>query len=61
MLCEVQLLPTLIHSLKLKDGASGFISNLEFGNLLVFTCLKSCWDDQLHYRREQIWLEAEAF
>lgn len=65
--CEIQLLPTLIHSLKFDataapgDSSAQAHDAIEFGNLLVFTCYKSCWDDQLHYRREQLWLEAEPF
>jgi len=35
------------------------IELFEFGNVLVYTCFKSCWGDE-NYRREQIWIEAEA-
>lgn len=56
--CEIQLLPTLINSLRLINSDAGCI---EFGNLLVYTCFKSCWGDgSLSYRREQVWIEAEA-
>lgn len=55
--CELQLLPTLIHSLKIKSCEID--AGIEFGNVLVYTCFKSCWGDE-NYRREQIWIEAEA-
>ena len=54
--CEIQLLPTLINSLGLINGDAG----IEFGNILVYTCFKSCWGgDSLGYRREQVWIEVE--
>ena len=59
MICEVQLLPTLIPSLKLVNAAAESCG-LEFGNVLIYTCFKSCWDIDDTYRREQIYLEAEA-
>lgn len=74
VVCEVQLLPTLIPSLKLngeEEGAAGLMASapsvLEFGNVLIYTCLKSCWmqeqtTNQKHhdYRQEQVFVQAEA-
>ena len=57
-------MPTLIPSLKLMNcsaSAGGDINgSLEFGNVLIYTCYKSCWEDGKDYKREQIYLEAEA-
>ncbi len=68
-ICEIQLLPTLIPSLKLvsdtqgaakNEAFAGGASDLEFGNVLVYTCLNSCWSDgENDYRRETVLVEAE--
>lgn len=67
-ICELQILPTLIPSLKLVNEDKEISSSLEFGNVLIYTCLKSCWfpdssdssHDCLGYRREQVFVEAEV-
>lgn len=57
-ICEVQLLPTLIPKLKLQK-CQETMTSIEFGNVLVFTCLKSCWDtpDKMRYERIIVQIE----
>lgn len=54
--CELQILPTLIHSLKLQKTSE---VSLDYGNVLIYTCFQSCWDQTDNYRREQVIVEAE--
>ena len=56
MSCELQILPTLIHSLKLEATSE---TSLDYGNVLIYTCFQSCWDTD-NYRREQVVVEAES-
>lgn len=57
MLCELQLLPTVIP--KLRFAGNGDATPLEFGNVLVYTCQKSCWDTPDRMRTEQIVVQSE--
>ncbi|XP_017041084.1 programmed cell death protein 2-like [Drosophila ficusphila] len=57
-ICEVQLLPTLIP--KLRFQLNGCNAPIEFGNVLVFTCLKSCWDTPDLMRYEHIVVQSES-
>ncbi|KAH8246847.1 hypothetical protein KR032_001855 [Drosophila birchii] len=57
-ICEVQLLPTLIP--KLRFQLSGCNAPIEYGNVLVFTCLKSCWDTPDQMRHEQVVVQSET-
>ncbi|XP_017000330.2 programmed cell death protein 2-like [Drosophila takahashii] len=57
-ICEVQLLPTLIP--KLRFQVNGCNAPIEYGNVLVFTCLKSCWDTPDLMRYEQIVVQSES-
>ena len=59
MSCEIQLLPTLIPSLVLASKNGERTNGIEFGNVLVYTCFKSCWSKDNNYRREQLLVEAE--
>ena len=65
LLCEVQLLPSLIPSLKFEGGV-GSETPIEFGSVMVYTCVKSCWQDKglntngLNYINELIYLQAET-
>ncbi|XP_065170994.1 programmed cell death protein 2-like [Atheta coriaria] len=57
MIFEFQLLPTLIPLLKL-SGDQSDATRIEFGNVLVFTCSKSCWfGDAL--RQEYVVVQSE--
>ncbi|XP_031631672.1 programmed cell death protein 2-like [Contarinia nasturtii] len=56
LLCEVQILPTLISKLQFVNGEP---SPIEFGNVLVFTCTKSCWDTPDKMRFEHIIIQKE--
>ncbi|XP_017139969.2 programmed cell death protein 2-like [Drosophila miranda] len=57
-ICEVQLLPTLIPKLRFQHNGSN--APIEYGNVLVFTCLKSCWDTPDLMRYEHIVVQAES-
>lgn len=50
LICELQLLPTLIPLLTLECNGAGV--PIEFGNVLIFTCAKSCWDTPDKSRQE---------
>lgn len=57
LLCEVQLLPTVIP--KLRFAVNGDAAPMEFGNVLVFTCQKSCWDTPDRMRFELVVVQPE--
>ncbi|KAH8331138.1 hypothetical protein KR067_012059 [Drosophila pandora] len=57
-ICEVQLLPTLIPKLRFQQN--GCSAPIEFGNVLVFTCLKSCWDTPDLMRYEHVVVQSES-
>nr|XP_016941739.1 programmed cell death protein 2-like [Drosophila suzukii] len=57
-ICEVQLLPTLIP--KLRFQVNGCNAPIEYGNVLVFTCLKSCWDTPDLMRYEHVVVQSES-
>ncbi len=59
LICEVQVLPSIIPSLRLEAGDRG-VTPLEFGSVLVYTCLRSCWDDKSLYKNELVYLQAET-
>jgi len=45
---ELQILPTLVTMLNISSNAGDTgqkISNIDFGTVMVFSCLKSCWSD----------------
>lgn len=56
VICELQILPTIIPKLKLENGESAVF---DFGNVLVFTCAKSCWDTPDKMRLEAIVVQQE--
>ena len=58
MFFEIQVLPTLVSKLRLL-GPGGEGVHLEFGTVLVFTCLKSCWTTTDTWREERIVVQAE--
>jgi len=58
MFFEIQVLPTLIPKLRLL-GPGGEGVHLEFGTVLVFTCLKSCWTTTDTWREERVVVQAE--
>ncbi|XP_054266645.1 programmed cell death protein 2-like [Macrosteles quadrilineatus] len=53
---ELQLLPTLITRLQLSGSGSGHI---EFGTVLVLSCLRSCWAVEDVARTEYILVQRE--
>jgi pre-rRNA-processing protein TSR4 len=55
-ICEVQILPTIIPKLRLENGEA---TPIDFGNVLVFTCAKSCWDTPDKMRTEAIIVQQE--
>ena len=58
MICEVQILPTIIEKLRLE--ATGESAPIDFGNVLVWTCVKSCWDTPDKMRTEQVVVQQES-
>ncbi|ALC47184.1 trus [Drosophila busckii] len=58
-ICEVQLLPTLIPKLRFQQNGCSAVP-IEYGNVLVFTCLKSCWDTPDQMRYEHVIVQSEA-
>lgn len=56
MLCEVQVLPTLIPKLRFGNGDP---APIEFGNVLVYTCQQSCWDTPDKMRMEHVIVQKE--
>ncbi|XP_017873820.1 PREDICTED: programmed cell death protein 2-like [Drosophila arizonae] len=57
-ICEVQLLPTLIPKLRFQQNSCN--APIEYGNVLVFTCLKSCWDTPDQMRYEHVVVQSET-
>ncbi|XP_014600105.1 PREDICTED: programmed cell death protein 2-like [Polistes canadensis] len=58
MIFELQVLPTLIPKLILQPQSEENFQ-IEFGTVLIFTCLKSCWSSTDSYREEHIIVQAE--
>lgn len=56
LICELQILPTIISKLRLENNDS---VPMEFGNVLIFTCLKSCWDTPDKMRLEHVIVQQE--
>ncbi|XP_067618998.1 programmed cell death protein 2-like [Eurosta solidaginis] len=56
-ICEVQILSTLIPKLRLQQNNEPI--PIEYGNVLVFTCLKCCWDTPDKMRYERVIVQAE--
>lgn len=56
-ICEVQILSTLIPKLKMQQNNEK--APLEYGNVLVFTCMKSCWDTPDKMRYEKVIVQVE--
>ncbi|XP_053695347.1 programmed cell death protein 2-like isoform X2 [Sabethes cyaneus] len=58
LICEIQILPTIIEKLKLE--ASGECVPIDFGNVLVWTCITSCWDTPDRMRSEIVIVQQES-
>lgn len=58
LICELQLLPTIIPSLRLECNGEGV--PMEFGTVLIYTCAKSCWDTPDKSRQEICVVQREA-
>lgn len=56
VICEVQILPSLISKLQLENGDA---VPIEYGNVLIFTCKQSCWDTPDKYRVENVVVQQE--
>lgn len=55
-LCEIQILSTLIAKLQFVNGDP---APIEYGNILIFTCLNSCWDTPDKMRLEHVIVQKE--
>lgn len=58
LICEIQILPTIIEKLRLE--ATGQCVPIDFGNVLVWTCVKSCWDTPDRMRTEMVLVQQES-
>ncbi|XP_076239742.1 programmed cell death 2 like trus [Calliopsis andreniformis] len=58
MIFEVQILPTLISKLILQPRTEKNFQ-IEFGTVLVYTCVRSCWSPTDLYREEHVIVQAE--
>lgn len=58
MIFEVQILSTLISKLILQPCTEKNFQ-IEFGTVLVYTCLRSCWSATDLYREEHVIVQAE--
>ncbi|XP_012271287.1 programmed cell death protein 2-like [Orussus abietinus] len=58
MIFELQVLPTIIPKLKL-NMKSDHTFQIEFGTILIFTCVRSCWSSTDSYREEHVIVQAE--
>lgn len=56
MICELQILPTIIQQLRLSNGDP---TPIEFGNVLIFTCNASCWDTPDKMQIEHVIIQQE--
>lgn len=56
-ICEIQILSTLIPKLRMIQNDD--YAPIEYGNVLIFTCLKSCWDTPDKMRYESIIVQKE--
>ncbi|CAK9820859.1 Programmed cell death protein 2-like [Anthophora plagiata] len=58
MIFEVQVLPTLISKLILQPRVEKNFQ-IEFGTVLIYTCVRSCWSPLDLYREEHVIVQAE--
>ncbi|XP_058448009.1 programmed cell death protein 2-like [Malaya genurostris] len=58
LICEIQILPTVIERLSLETN--GERVPIDFGNVLVWTCIKSCWDTPDRMRTEVVLVQQES-
>ncbi|XP_058823919.1 programmed cell death protein 2-like [Topomyia yanbarensis] len=58
LICEIQILPTIIEKLCLESN--GERVPIDFGNVLVWTCFKSCWDTPDRMRTEVVLIQQES-
>ncbi|XP_012527572.1 programmed cell death protein 2-like [Monomorium pharaonis] len=58
MTFELQVLPTIIPKLIL-NPRSERIFQIEFGTVLIYTCVRSCWSATDSYREEHVVVQAE--
>lgn len=56
VICELQVLPTLIPKLQFENNEA---VPIDFGNVLVYTCMKSCWDTPDRMRLEGVMVQQE--
>jgi len=58
MIFELQVLPTIIPKLLLNPRSERNFQ-IEFGTVLIYTCIRSCWSATDLYREEQVIVQAE--
>ncbi|KAH0951038.1 hypothetical protein HN011_010586 [Eciton burchellii] len=61
MTFELQILPTIIPKLILnpRNERNSAPFQIEFGTILIYTCIRSCWSVTDSYREEHIVVQAE--
>lgn len=57
---ECQLLPTIISKLRLINDAHNE-PRLDFANVIIFTCKKSCWTSDTVYKNEHVVVQYETY
>lgn len=57
VICEIQILPTLIPKMRFESSEP---VPIDFGNVLIYTCMKSCWDTPDRMRVENVIVQQEA-
>ncbi|XP_066598322.1 programmed cell death protein 2-like [Prorops nasuta] len=60
LIFEVQILPTLIPKLILHPRTDANFQ-IEYGTVLIYTCLRSCWSQTDSYKEEHVIVQAEKF
>lgn len=58
LICEIQILPTLIERLRLEISDDSV--PIDFGTVLVWSCIKSCWDTPDKMRTELVIVQQES-
>uniref|UniRef100_U5EXL9 Programmed cell death protein 2 C-terminal domain-containing protein n=1 Tax=Corethrella appendiculata TaxID=1370023 RepID=U5EXL9_9DIPT len=57
VICELQILPTIISILRFENNEQ---APIDFGNVLILTCSKSCWDTPDKMRLEMVLVQQEV-
>lgn len=56
LMCELQVLSALISKLMFINGDA---TPIEYGNVMIWTCVKNCWDTPDKMRLEHVIVQKE--